>query len=412
MDFSLIALPHWEWSGNRCSTGCLYCFDHLNNPTRRGDEAQSLRLLSELHHANKKGVYKRKSYAAQLLREQYPIVISNHVDPLAKSNWEPFNRLMQLLNLNEVPVYILTKWGADEYTGPFFEMLARPTAIYTSISSMDADLLGKKEPNAPTPQKRFENINRAVSEGHTCIVGINPLVEDWLGDPRPLLQACVDNGVKGVWVHDIYFSNRKLKNMPTGKRKLLGEEIVQLGLNNRKRGADYSYRYEVARIAKEEYGLEVYMSGQGSPSKFWEPCQKLYPKRFPLMQDFVNWAHAELQPGDEIYFDDWYDAMIQGLPVVEHGLRDHINAVTAFGVLNGKMIPQRMTYSDLLAYAWMHYEIAFSPVNTNCFQYAVDIKDPKKMTWVNVVDEINAPILIFNPNGSHEDYCFTTEHNL
>src|SRR4051812_27633493 len=101
-DFLLSPVP-MQLSFNWCSHACSYCFANLNSPSRSFD-------LKEFQ-AQLKGIYSNSSLVSHLLRERYPVVISNLVDPFATSNYGVAIPIIEMLTDLGVPVTIQTRGG-------------------------------------------------------------------------------------------------------------------------------------------------------------------------------------------------------------------------------------------------------------------------------------------------------------
>jgi len=127
-----------EISLNFCSHKCFYCFANLNTPGRRYDGAAVSRLLADMDN--------RQSLAARLLRDRYPVVISNRVDPFALTNYRHTLPLLEQLAAHNIPVTIQTRGGrgATEAMG-----MMPPAAWYISIPFLDEELRRRIEPGAP-----------------------------------------------------------------------------------------------------------------------------------------------------------------------------------------------------------------------------------------------------------------------
>ena len=67
-----------ELDGEYCSHSCFYCYSNINKPNRKADITGIIRQISTLHESN--------STEAVLIKQGYPVLISNHVDPLSRSN--------------------------------------------------------------------------------------------------------------------------------------------------------------------------------------------------------------------------------------------------------------------------------------------------------------------------------------
>ena len=120
--FLKIPLPI-ELSGNFCSHKCSYCFANLNSPTRTLDTKSVLNLLANFE--------KRKSLEALLLQLGCPVMISNHVDPFATSNYRQLVPIMKMMSELDIDYSVQTKGGKG--WEEILEML-KPSVWYISIS--------------------------------------------------------------------------------------------------------------------------------------------------------------------------------------------------------------------------------------------------------------------------------------
>ena len=173
--FLKIPLP-LELSGNFCSHKCSYCFANLNSPTRTLDTKSVLNLLANFE--------KRKSLEASLLQLGCPVMISNHVDPFATSNYRQLVPIMKMMSELDIDYSVQTKGGKG--WEEILEML-KPSVWYISISHDQETTRKQIEPAAPSIEHRYELIEAVASKGHTVIVGFNPCVEEWCLDPQTFL---------------------------------------------------------------------------------------------------------------------------------------------------------------------------------------------------------------------------------
>jgi DNA repair photolyase len=92
----------FDYSGDTCRNNCAYCFANINKANREGN----------LQGAIKK-FYKQeiKTYDDMLLRDGYPICVSNRSDPFTERNWRDTLAICQ--HLVNIPngVYLQTKCG-------------------------------------------------------------------------------------------------------------------------------------------------------------------------------------------------------------------------------------------------------------------------------------------------------------
>lgn len=394
---------------NRCSHNCAYCFANLAIGDRESNIQQAMNLLADLWKIDKDGRYKRKTYAAMLLREGYPVALSNRIDMLAGSNWYQARSLLELMIEMKIPVFYMTRFGRPAWTEEWFSMERRPSAIYCSVPTLNEDIARRLEPGAPLPLERLSYVRRAVEAGHTVNVGINPICPGWIDDPDALAQAIKRAGAHGVYIQKLHFSHAQVKKMSPRQREDLGD-LVKAGLNYRTDKAQ-SELYDAVKAACQAQGLWTYNGQQGDYTEFYAPFVNSYKRTFPLMQEFVNLCHQELRSGDYIFWEDFRDWFVPQLPPGVWGLRDHLNALVIPQALYGLRIPQRMTYEKLLWYAWRHRETIISPANVDCFAWAGYCTDKTKDEWTIMVDENDNPILVFRPEGTN-GHCLTENHDL
>jgi len=101
-EFLISPIP-LELSLNYCSHVCAYCFANLNDRGRQADIGAVMRFFNELPS--------RTSLQSHLVREGYPILFSNRVDPFATSNVKLSLPLLEIMRTLDIPVAIQTKGG-------------------------------------------------------------------------------------------------------------------------------------------------------------------------------------------------------------------------------------------------------------------------------------------------------------
>ncbi|MDX2215500.1 MAG: hypothetical protein SFY66_19710 [Oculatellaceae cyanobacterium bins.114] len=367
-------------------------------------------LLSELWQTDDKGEFKRKTYAAHLLRSGYAVTLSNHVDPLAASNWFQALPLIETLQEMGIPLNLMTRFGKDEHTQELFSLLKQPTPIYVSVPTLNAEIARKCEPGAPLPEQRLEYIKQAIALGHPVNVGINPVIPGWIDDRDLMAKTFKEIGVWGVCLGKIHLSKDQIANMSEREQKNLGDRAIEAA-SRRHKDPELNELYKAVEAACDKYGLHIYTAQQGRYSKFFEHEKRLASKGFPLMQEFVNHCHKTKKSGDLVVWGEFHDFFAPHLPKGVWNLREHVNSTTRIRVLNEKKVPQRMDYSQLLWHGWQYTEIGFCPANVDCFAWAGDPLDAKKNVWTTLLDDLDLPILVFKPEGTNGQ-AFTKEHKL
>jgi len=383
-----------ELSLNWCTHNCAYCFANLNLPSRKAEAKKIFNFLTS---------YKKKtSYAAWLLQQGYPVLFSNHVDPFAVANEDLSLSILELFILKGIPFTLQTKGGRRVYDA--IEMMDAPIVWYVSIATLSEEIAKKVEPGAPTIAERLRMVEKIIAKGHQVCVGINPCVPDWLPNPKELTDRLKDIGVWGADTQSIHLSSTQLKNMPARGQAALGEKVLHQALYRHKH-PELRQHYLATRQAATQSGLELCSNGQGNASDYFQPYKDLYPVRFPLYQDFVNFCHANKKEGDAIYYEEFLSFFLPQLPDVElKTLNQHVYAMNLGVSLNGKGtdIYQSITnYETLLENIWQHSEISYCPVRIECFSWAADweMQAHGEEGWTQYLDDNDRPILIFCPSN-------------
>lgn len=349
--------------------------------------------------------WNRDSPAAKLLKLGYPVLCSNHTDPLSANNADiylPFIEAMEALN---VPYSIQSRGGKRE--DELLDIISKPIVWYVSIETIDPDVSRRISPGAPSPQDRLALIEKLHARGHNVAVGINPLSPSFLPDPSPLISAISNLGVKSVWIHNLHLSNSQASRMTQLEKEALGEEAIAQARKPKAHPEIYEH-YVSARFLAKQAGLEVYNNQQAEATDYFKPYADIYPKRYPLMQEWVNHIYETKQRGDFIYWESFRDWFVPKFPVFDDADfpgREHLNALVHPKLqgkcvdLQGEFMPRRMGYERLLWFVWCWKEALISPVNVDCFAWAASLEGADD--WVRYTDDNGNPILVFLPEGSN-----------
>ena len=370
-----------ELSLNWCSHSCVYCFANLNQPDRTASPKRILSLLQN--------VQDRKSVAAMLLRHRYPVVVSNRVDPFAASNYKVALPLLSVLTTQEIPVVIQTKGGKGIDDALSF---LPPSVWYISIAFEDDALRKAIEPGATSLESRYDLIAQLIERGHAVVVGLNPLVPEWLPDPLPTLERLKALGVWGVWIERLHFNRKQSGKLSDRALDAMGREVVERA-HKRIARPDFAH-FERTREMASGVGLEVFSMNQGTRSDFFVPWRRLYADTFPVLQDFVNVCHEALPEGGLVSFEDWLNFMGPHFPAGEHGIDSYLGA-TAHNLWHTHTVPTTMTYSQVLALIWSEGRISTNPVRSPAFAMA-------KVGDAALVDDLGMPLMVFVPDGTRE----------
>lgn len=368
-----------ELSLHLCSHSCAYCFANLNQPARRANVKRILSLLQNAHE--------RQSVAAMLLRHGYPVVVSNRVDPFAASNYKIALPLLEVMAAQHIPVMIQTKGGRgiDEALA-----ILEPSVWYISIAFEDDALRKAIEPGAPSLESRYDLIARLVESGHEVVVGLNPLVPEWLPDPLPTLERLYAAGASGVWIERLHFNRKQSRQLSDPALDAMGRDVVERA-HKKIAHPDWEHFLRTRQQA-QDVGLAVFSKNQGNASTFFDPWRRLYAHTFPVLQDFVNVCHAALPEGGLVTFDDWLGFLGPHFPAGVHGIDSYLGA-TAHNLWHTHQVPTNLTYSQLLALIWQEGRVSLNPARSPAFAFA-------KVGDAPLVDDRGMPVMVFVPEGT------------
>lgn len=380
-----------EVSLNYCSHSCHYCFANLNNPTRTSDMPGIMRQLARVPDG--------ASLQTILMRAGCPVLVSNRVDPFALSNYQQAVPMLETMTEMGIPFAIQTRGGRgiDDVL-----KFAPPSVWYVSIAHTDDADRKRVEPGAPPLGERYELIQKLKAHGHRVVLGLNPLVREWVPDPDVVLARAKECGAEGVWVEALHFSHRQTTRMGDKGQAAITLPVIGRAMKKIPTPDDLAH-YTNARRSAVDMGLEVMSIGQSCRSDFWRPFQETYETTFPVMQDFVNACWDTLGEGDVIDFDTFAEFFVPSLPEGEWPIDCYIGA-KARDLFRDHKIPTKMTYEQLLAVIWSEPRLGFSPSRLRCFAYAGE-KTPEG--WLKIVDDRGLPFLVFTREECGTDEYYT-----
>ena len=183
-----------EWSINPyrgCQHGCAYCYARRTHIQFDLDGAQSFEQEIFV-----------KTGTAELLRAELrrlrhkpwhsPIVIGSAVDPYqpVEGTYQVTRGLLRELCAARAPVSIITKNTMVLRDADLLAELARNSysAVFMSITTLDADLARHLEPATPPPLQRLRAVRQLVARGIPAGVMVAPIIP-WLTDGRGALEA-------------------------------------------------------------------------------------------------------------------------------------------------------------------------------------------------------------------------------
>jgi DNA repair photolyase len=280
-----------ELSMNWCGHACTYCFANLFKPDRRADIRGIVGLLSEHHQ--------RRSREARLMQARVPMLVSNHVDPLAGTNAVQFEPIWELCVELGIPLTWQTR-GAHKAHLRIQERIIRetPRAVwYVSIPMLDDEVRRRVEPHAPSIGSRLELVDQLIEAGHVVTVGVNPLTAEWMPQFEPLLDLLKAKGVWGVWIEVPYFSKSFKGNLSKKARDRLGEDFIR-ARGEKGSKSDIAHG-DAALVYAQGIGLQVFSTSYEAPTRFFKPWHEVYERPMPYWHQLINELDPHLQAADE-----------------------------------------------------------------------------------------------------------------
>jgi DNA repair photolyase len=327
-----------QYTGNYCSHKCVYCFANINNPKRKTDIAKLNSLL--------KNYKNRSDLTSYFMREKYPIIISNNIDPFSKSNQPFVNDLIYTLKDLGIPVVLATRGGVGT------EILKdlSPTVLYVSIPYDSEEKRQKYEPHAPSLEQRYELIDFAIKQGHKVICSINPFNPKFAENPIPIAEKVNNLGVKSILINKLHLTSPQQANLTDKEKAIMGEDLLieckikgftSEWLNNAIKLHEYTTENEMNLIGFDS-GL--------SQSNYIE-FKQCYTKLLPTIYDWFNWCALNKKENEIIYFEEFYNFFSNLLPNTDTDLSKYI--VNRYN-LKDKDFYKTMDLRNILHLLWEH----------------------------------------------------------
>ena len=395
----LVSTAPTELSGNWCSHACSYCFSNAANPQRQLDTKGVLALL--------RNSYERKGLDAILLTEKYPVVVSNHIDPFSKSNAKPMLEIMRLMTDLDIPISFQTRGGEEWAIAETLDFI-KPSVFYVSITHSSDTTRAHVEPHAPSVDHRYNFIQELIARGHRVLVGLNPLVPEWIPDPEPVLLKLKELGVEGLWIENLHLNRYQKAGMKEWQRKRLGEDLIKKSM---KMSVDEGHWEHFMRTREMAIALDfdVYTSGQPNQSFFFEPFHETYEKTFPVTQDFTNFCYSN--EVSLITWDLWKSFFYSRLPKIgstpQHMdyLRQAVHRELSSVPYLVSRTAKRFNYGSVLQYSYWDSrlrKLPFSPLSQSFLAQVTDKGRPvyrDKDGGLHTDQSKGMPMFMFSPAG-------------
>jgi len=272
-----------EISGNTCSHNCTYCYANTRKDARK---CELTSVINRLKRVN------QNVYLDHLIHEGYPICFSNRSDPFSKNNYIPSLSILQYLAILPNGIGLQTKGGycIDEA----LDILKDKKNItwYITISILNEKIRERIEPNAPTIQSRLDLVQRLKGLGYHVIIGMNPLVEDWLPfeDFIILTEKLESYGIKHFDCEPLHINKKEIGNLAEWKKIAIGDKLL-----NQTKIEAFTYLEKCFDYFFEK-DLHYDKCGMPYPSRcMHDKRMALGGKGFPSQYDIINFCYQKLQ---------------------------------------------------------------------------------------------------------------------
>lgn len=379
---------------HRCSYGCAYCFATLNYRHAKRTACNTSGLFNFLSEFQQ-----RKTLAAYLLREGYPVTISNHTDPFCQTNRDTTRALLEVLQALQIPVSLQTKGGVS---ADMLDLIA-PSVWYVTITSDDERVREGVEPHAPTFASRLELIDTLRSRGHEVMVGVNPFVPDWWRNLPASMQELKRRGVYGVWMEVMHLNYRQRDQMTDREKDALGVAVMTEAMK-RKHSPDLTKAFFQARETILSSGLEF---GGGDlvdyrDSAYFAPYRKFYKKTYPNLQDFVNALYQQGRHPDNFLTErEYVDFFAERLPKGKWNEVSQVLGSTNHDLWWDAKVPNKLSYRELLSLIWRNPKTTFHPSKTGSFAIPFDESGKTSRYYA---ESNGVPLVVFCPEGNGQQY--------
>ena len=329
-----------DYSGDTCLNNCAYCFANINKEAREGNLKAAINAF-----------YKKepKTYQDMLLREGYPILVSNRSDPFTAKNQRDSIALFTHLAERKSGVFIQTKTGPglDECLDLMGDR--RDIVIYITVTSIHDDACKIVEPNAPPPSDRLATAKRLHKDGYLVLVAVNPCVEAWM--PHEGLIALAADlkkiGINHVCLEMLDIKKHRLSMLSDGRKKRMGAAINTLGTQNR----DYVRECTEYLVSQ---GFDVAKKGMPFKSSLFDNIKTRLGKTMPVMQDFINYCFNKYgTSGAVISYPEWESVIArEGIflkTIKQNNIRDYL---LRSGFTSWKANQQVHSHKELLRICW------------------------------------------------------------
>lgn len=330
-----------DYSGDTCRNGCVYCFANINQCEREGNLAGAIKRF-----------YKKEivTYDDMLLKEGYPILVSNRSDPFTPRNYR--DTLALFTHLKNIPngIFIQTKCGPgiDEA----LDLLGdKKPVVYITVTTIRDEIAKVIEPGAPLPSERLRIAKDLHKRGYLVLIAVNPCCEQWM--PMKDLESLCDDlkkeGMKHVCIEMLDLSKNRMKVLSQSRKDRIGEAALADCASGR-------VRQYVRECTQYLIGAGMIVAKRGMPFKsaFFDDIQARLGKVMPTYQDFTNYCLDKYPDGSVVTFAEFENVICAGGGIFTKTIRQNTirDYLLRCGFVSWKENQQIHTHRELLRVLW------------------------------------------------------------
>lgn len=330
-----------DYSGDTCRNGCVYCFANINQCEREGNLAGAIKRF-----------YKKEivTYDDMLLKEGYPILVSNRSDPFTPRNYR--DTLALFTHLKNIPngIFIQTKCGPG--MNDALEILGdkRPV-VYITVTTIRDEIAKIIEPGAPLPTERLRIAKNLHKRGYLVLIAVNPCCEQWI--PMKDLESLCDDlkksGMKHICIEMLDISRNRMKVLSQSRKDRIGEAALADCASGR-------VRQYVRDCTQYLVGVGMIVAKRGMPFKsaFFADIKARLGKVMPAYQDFMNYCLDNYPCGSAVTFAEFEkvicaDGGIFTKTIRQNTIRDYL---LRSGFISWKDNQEIHSHRELLRVLW------------------------------------------------------------
>lgn len=348
-----------ELSGYTCTNNCCYCFANNRKTSRDADWASVMNFIRQA-----KG---RKTLEAALFNEGFPICISNLSDPFVGVNRKATAQIVKLLGNFPNGIFFQTKCteGIEETLDALGDR--RNAMFYITITCGNDDVSSVVESGAAVTSKRIETAIMLRKMGFNVVIGLNPLVENWMpfDELKDIAGTLVRNDIRNFFIQPMFLRRQTVAKFGENQRKaFFGFDEIDLGEWCEKR-RDAPYCRKAIDYLRSLEKVNAFSTFSMYENTIHEIYKESMGKVFPMNFDFYQYVLAT--KNEEYTFDEFYQLVTSGR---EEFFEKDFPPLDAYVIRNARRLwkghpaNQKITnFRKLIRLYWNSKQFVTCPIN-------------------------------------------------